>query len=195
MPTSSPAGDASSPGRRGCPKWDFRPSRSARSRRWRPRRPGGLLPGPSQAGSRDCAVGRRAGEDQGCRRSGGGHRGCGGGDEGAPAAAVIPFPSGTRVWLATGRTDMRRGMNERPGAAGPGGAQARPLRRSCLRLPRETRSSAGTSVGRWPGRLPLRQEARARQVHFLLPLSTMLGMPSRSPREGRRTVAAHDPHG
>jgi transposase len=26
-------------------------------------------------------------------------------------AAVIPFPSGTRVWLATGYTDMRRGMN------------------------------------------------------------------------------------
>jgi transposase len=24
---------------------------------------------------------------------------------------VIPFPAGTRVWLATGHTDMRRGMN------------------------------------------------------------------------------------
>jgi transposase len=24
---------------------------------------------------------------------------------------VIPLPSGTRVWLATGHTDMRRGMN------------------------------------------------------------------------------------
>jgi transposase len=24
---------------------------------------------------------------------------------------VIPFPSGTRVWLATGHTDLRRGMN------------------------------------------------------------------------------------
>jgi transposase len=24
---------------------------------------------------------------------------------------VIPFPSSTRVWLATGHTDMRRGMN------------------------------------------------------------------------------------
>ena len=30
--------------------------------------------------------------------------------EGTPAP-VIPFPSGTRVWLATGHTDMRRGMN------------------------------------------------------------------------------------
>ena len=24
---------------------------------------------------------------------------------------MIPFPGGARVWLATGRTDMRRGMN------------------------------------------------------------------------------------
>ena len=24
---------------------------------------------------------------------------------------MIPFPSGARVWLATGRTDMRHGMN------------------------------------------------------------------------------------
>ena len=24
---------------------------------------------------------------------------------------MIPIPSGTRVWLATGHTDMRRGMN------------------------------------------------------------------------------------
>ena len=24
---------------------------------------------------------------------------------------MIPWPSGARVWLATGRTDMRRGMN------------------------------------------------------------------------------------
>ena len=24
---------------------------------------------------------------------------------------MIPFPGGARVWLATGRTDMRKGMN------------------------------------------------------------------------------------
>jgi transposase len=24
---------------------------------------------------------------------------------------MIPVPSGVRVWLATGRTDMRKGMN------------------------------------------------------------------------------------
>ncbi len=27
------------------------------------------------------------------------------------AAAVIPIPAGVRVWIATGHTDMRRGMN------------------------------------------------------------------------------------
>ena len=26
-------------------------------------------------------------------------------------AAMIPVPSGVRVWLSVGRTDMRRGMN------------------------------------------------------------------------------------
>ena len=26
---------------------------------------------------------------------------------------MIPFPGGARVWLATGRTDMRKGMNGR----------------------------------------------------------------------------------
>ena len=59
---------------------------------------------------RDRLVRRGAGQDQGCRRSGGGHRGRGGRDEGT-STSVIPFPSGTRVWLATGHTDMRRGMN------------------------------------------------------------------------------------
>jgi transposase len=35
--------------------------------------------------------------------------GCGG-CKGA-GAAMIPVPSGVRVWLAVGRTDMRKGMN------------------------------------------------------------------------------------
>jgi hypothetical protein len=34
----------------------------------------------------------------------------GGGDRGF-APPMIPVPSGVRVWLAVGRTDMRRGMN------------------------------------------------------------------------------------
>ena len=36
---------------------------------------------------------------------------------------MIPVPTGVRVWLATGHTDMRKGF--RPGAAGAGGAEAR----------------------------------------------------------------------
>ena len=52
------------------------------------------------------AGGRRPRPDHGTRRPGGGRGG-------APRAgrAVIPFPGGVRVWLATGRTDMRKGMN------------------------------------------------------------------------------------
>jgi transposase len=49
---------------------------------------------------------RRPCSHLGCARSGdrsGGAAGTG--------ARMIPVPSGVRVWLATGRTDMRRGMN------------------------------------------------------------------------------------
>jgi transposase len=46
-----------------------------------------------------------AGSGRGCRCPG---AGAGGGRAGG---AVIPVPSGVRVWLATGATDMRRGMN------------------------------------------------------------------------------------
>ena len=49
---------------------------------------------------------RRAYDGDGCRRS----DACGRGGEGA-GAAMIPVPSGVRVWIATGHTDMRRGMN------------------------------------------------------------------------------------
>src|SRR3954469_2707873 len=42
-------------------------------------------------------------------------RGCPGRDAaagaGRPGAAMIPVPPGVRVWLAVGRTDMRKGMN------------------------------------------------------------------------------------
>src|SRR5947209_20458792 len=47
----------------------------------------------SRPGRRGC---RRQGAAAGARRAG---------------AAMIPVPSGVRVWLAVGRTDMRRGMN------------------------------------------------------------------------------------
>lgn len=59
---------------------------------------------------RDHAVWRRSGQGHG-RGGPGRHHGRGrGGDEGA-TATVIGLPSATRIWLATGHTDMRRGMN------------------------------------------------------------------------------------
>ena len=71
---------------------------------------GGGCPTAGSGIDRDRAVRRGPGEDQGCGGSGRGHGGGGGRDEVAPAP-VIPLPSGSRVWLATGHTDMRRGMN------------------------------------------------------------------------------------
>ena len=49
---------------------------------------------------------RRSRSHLGCARSGDSSDGAAG-----PGAGMIPVPSGVRVWLATGRTDMRRGMN------------------------------------------------------------------------------------
>jgi hypothetical protein len=40
---------------------------------------------------------------------------------------MIPFPGGARVWLATGRTDMRKGMN-------PSGSHSPPLAASSSRV-------------------------------------------------------------
>jgi transposase-like protein len=50
--------------------------------------------------------GCRAGPDLQRCRAGAGDGGVAGAD-----AAMIPVPAGVRVWLATGVTDMRRGMN------------------------------------------------------------------------------------
>src|SRR3954467_11289420 len=69
---------------------------------------------PGSAGRTD----RRESADRdrvGRRLSPAGWRGCPGHDAAAGAgrsgAAMIPVPSGVRVWLAVGRTDMRKGMN------------------------------------------------------------------------------------
>lgn len=71
------------------------------------RRPAAASPTSSLGGGRDRAAGRAAG---GC----GGVDGCG--RPGAPcasdrAAMTMPLPSGARVWLATGHTDMRKGFD------------------------------------------------------------------------------------
>src|SRR5207253_11510881 len=58
---------------------------------------------------RDRAGEWRADADHGCgRRDDAGGGSC---SIGRLAAAMIPVPSGVRVWIATGHTDMRRGMN------------------------------------------------------------------------------------
>ena len=62
---------------------------------------------------------RRVDRDRVCGRGSDadhGHGRCGdadgrGGGTGRWTAAVIPIASGVRVWIATGHTDMRRGMN------------------------------------------------------------------------------------
>ena len=70
--------------------------------------PGGRCRGcRSRGGTDGDRAGRRLAGD---RRPGGGRFGAGPGAFGS-GAAMIPVPGGVRVWLATGATDMRRGMN------------------------------------------------------------------------------------
>ena len=57
------------------------------------------------------ADGDRAGGRSPCDRRSGGRPVCAGPRDRGAGAAMIPVPSGVRVWLATGVTDMRRGMN------------------------------------------------------------------------------------
>src|SRR5207302_3257685 len=81
------------------------------------RRKAALTGGKRSAGRGRSRVLRRAGDRGGfCVQSpladtgfDPGCAGCGG-CKGA-GAAMIPVPSGVRVWLAVGRTDMRKGMN------------------------------------------------------------------------------------
>ena len=74
-------------------------SRTYAGRRWCHR----TAPG---AGDRD-----RIGGQCPCPDPGFGIAGFGGRSRRGIGAAVIPVPSGVRVWLAVGRTDMRKGMN------------------------------------------------------------------------------------
>src|SRR5258708_1186516 len=55
---------------------------------------------------------RRGSQSHGAVNGGSeGGRGCGGWGDGGPVTAMIPVPSGVRVWIAAGHTDMRCGMN------------------------------------------------------------------------------------
>src|SRR6516162_478285 len=66
---------------------------------------GQALPRAAAKRSRSSSVGPLA-----CASAIDAARAGGGGGAGA-GAAMIPVPSGVRVWLAVGRTDMRKGMN------------------------------------------------------------------------------------
>jgi hypothetical protein len=61
---------------------------------------------PIVAGAMTFMQARTANEVLKAQEPGGGHSGAAG-----PRAAMIPVPAGVRVWLASGVTDMRKGMN------------------------------------------------------------------------------------
>ena len=69
---------------------------------------------------------------------------------------MIGQPSGTRVWLAAGMTDMRRGFRW-PGQYRPGETGRRLLRWSCLRLSWPARRSGQTALVGWRRPVPLCQ--------------------------------------
>ena len=69
--------------------------------------PLGAAAGDAPAAGRGDRAGRWLAGD---RRPGGGRFGAGAG-AGGSGAPMIPVPGGVRVWLASGVTDMRRGMN------------------------------------------------------------------------------------
>ena len=68
------------------------------------------------------------------------------------------------VWIATGHTDMRRGMNAL--ALLVQGAAARSTRRRPLRVPRQERQADQDSLARWSRHVALCQASGARKVHL-----------------------------
>ena len=78
---------------------------------------------------------------------------------------MIPVPSGVRVWIATGHTDMRRGMNSLALLVQEA-LQARSARRRSLRVPRQERQADQDPLARRPRHVALRQAAGAWPVHL-----------------------------
>ena len=83
------------------------------------------------------------------------------------AAAMIPMPSGVRVWLATGHTDMRKGFD----------GLALLVQETLKRNPHSGhlfvfRGRRGVAdqgaVARRPGHVPVRQAAGARPLHLAI---------------------------
>lgn len=71
------------------------------------------------------------------------------------ASAMISPPAGTRIWLAAGITDMRRGMNGL--AVLVQSALREPVLRPCLPLPRPAGRSRQTPVVEWRRPMSIRQ--------------------------------------
>ena len=132
---------------------------------------------------RDRAARRDQGQDQGYGRSGGFVGGDRRGD-GATPAPVIPLPAGTRVWLAAGHTDMRKGFDGLAAqvAEGPGAGS---LFGGHLLVFRGRRGDLVKVI--WfdgQGAVPVQQAPGARQVRVLWPLSTVSGMRRPPPLAG-----------
>ena len=80
---------------------------------------------------------------------------------------MIPVPTGARVWLATGYTDMRRGF---PSLALQVQEVLRkdPLSGHLFVLPRSPKRSCEGDLARWPGGMPVHQKTRERKVHLAI---------------------------
>ena len=84
---------------------------------------------------------------------------------GCVGSAMIPVPSGVRVWLATGHTDMRKGF---PGLAlmVQETLKRDPHSGHLFCLPRSSRRSDQGDLARRPGCLSVLEEAGARPLHL-----------------------------
>ena len=80
---------------------------------------------------------------------------------------MIPIPSGVRVWIATGHTDMRRGMQGLALQV----QESSETRSSCgrpLYFPRSPRRSRQDPLARWNWAIALRQTIGPRKVHMAI---------------------------
>ena len=78
---------------------------------------------------------------------------------------MIPMPSGVRVWIAAGHTDMRRGMQ---GLALQVQEQLKrdPALRRSLHFPGSQRRPGEDPLARWPGAIAVCEAARPGEVHL-----------------------------
>lgn len=78
---------------------------------------------------------------------------------------MISVPGGARVWIATGKTDMRKGMSSLAMQIQQGFGR-NPHAGDLYVFVRSPRRSAEDSVARWPRNVALRKTAGTRSVHL-----------------------------